>query len=512
MEADINDVSMGKIYKLFPEITALLIGNEPAKVNGECERNFIWEKEKLEAHSSKFNELVLSCRRAIGIAESQNETSRIFEKLKYISENLSTTDGFINKEHASLGQGTSIKDLSLAKMEVKYQNLNSDVVSRLPVAEERSMLSFGATSAVKRGALERQKNEMGSQDNSALSEEDSVLSLNGLNKTARSKEDDVLNECAEKSEVNNDAKALRSKKKDRFEVFVMAKKNVISGQKEMIQLNSDLDIAPSSTDCMVIKASFDETGSGNNNDSQLSGDRPFQCNVCSINFEKERHLIAHQSVHKDERPFTCNTCGKRFKRSDTLGKHQQTHVGLKCYMCEICGKSYVSKFVLKRHQVVHSDERPFACDLCDRKFRIRYDLTVHKRRHIDDKPFSCKECGKKFTNSAHVATHMLIHKNERSFVCGVCSKSFLRKEHLARHFTNVHVGERNYICDICKKRFKRPEVLKAHLLTHGKREDFVCKQCGKSYTTRWNLKAHTFRHKNKDKLHKVDKVCSEVDA
>ena len=536
MGADIHDASMPKIYKIFPEVTTVLIRNEPAKVNRECDRNFTGGNENLEAHSSKLDELYLGCKQLKGVAKSQNGTSNILEKLKFKSDNLSLADGFIENEHVPLDQSTSKSDLSLTKMDVKDHYLNSDVVSQLRVAEDGSMLNVNGTSAVKIGAVERQKSEMRSQGNSTLSEENSAISLNGLNRTVSNKEDDILNDYAGKKEVCVDAKTSKSTKKDHFEIFVLAKKGVIPGHEEMTQLKNDFAVAPGSLDHMVIKVSFDETRPDNNNHSQKqkfyfhcqicnktfddlqghiklhSGDKPFRCSVCGISFKKERHLLVHQSVHKDERPFTCNTCGKGFKRPDTLAKHQQTHVGLKCYLCNVCGKSYVSKFVLKRHQVVHSNERPFACDLCDRKFRIKYDLTVHKRRHIDDKPFSCKECGKKFTNAAHVATHMLIHKNERSFVCSVCSKSFLRKEHLVRHFTNVHVGERNFACHVCKKRFKRPEVLKAHLLTHSKREEFVCKQCGKSYTTKWNLKAHTIRHKNKEKLQKKDKVCSEEDA
>ncbi|KAJ3026480.1 Metallothionein expression activator [Rhizophlyctis rosea] len=53
-----------------------------------------------------------------------------------------------------------------------------------------------------------------------------------------------------------------------------------------------------------------------------TGDRPFQCPLCPLNFRRKHDLVRHtQSLHMKAKPFHCDVCGQDFARADGLKRH-----------------------------------------------------------------------------------------------------------------------------------------------------------------------------------------------
>lgn len=70
--------------------------------------------------------------------------------------------------------------------------------------------------------------------------------------------------------------------------------------------------------------------------------------------------------------------------------------GERPFQCEVCKNGYVSKASLKIHMRTHTNERPFVCDFCGKAFRQSGDLTSHKRLHGTEKPIECSVCQKRY--------------------------------------------------------------------------------------------------------------------
>ncbi|KAH8828248.1 hypothetical protein DL96DRAFT_1160797 [Flagelloscypha sp. PMI_526] len=58
-------------------------------------------------------------------------------------------------------------------------------------------------------------------------------------------------------------------------------------------------------------------------DTDSYTDRPFQCDLCSLSFNRGHDLKRHRETHRGDKPFSCNGgCGKTFTRKDALKRHQ----------------------------------------------------------------------------------------------------------------------------------------------------------------------------------------------
>ncbi|GIY47578.1 hypothetical protein CDAR_92721 [Caerostris darwini] len=74
-----------------------------------------------------------------------------------------------------------------------------------------------------------------------------------------------------------------------------------------------------------------------------TGQKPFQCTVCSRSFSCSYNLITHNKTHSGEKPYTCDTCGRSFARSDAKRNHAKVCLRKKTKKYGVSGNGYNMK-------------------------------------------------------------------------------------------------------------------------------------------------------------------------
>ena len=110
-----------------------------------------------------------------------------------------------------------------------------------------------------------------------------------------------------------------------------------------------------------------------------SGEKPFECTVCSKQFTRAQHLVTHSRIHSGDKPYKCHVCEKAFSQSGDLNKHMRVHTGDKPYKCHVCGKAFSRSDDLNKHMRVHTGDKPYKCSLCNKCFSQSSNLQIHKR-------------------------------------------------------------------------------------------------------------------------------------
>jgi len=62
---------------------------------------------------------------------------------------------------------------------------------------------------------------------------------------------------------------------------------------------------------------FSHSAHLNDHKQTHSGQKPFECAICSKRFTQSGHLVVHSRIHSGEKPYKCHACDKTFAQSNS---------------------------------------------------------------------------------------------------------------------------------------------------------------------------------------------------
>ncbi|KAL4235060.1 hypothetical protein ACF0H5_006698 [Mactra antiquata] len=303
-----------------------------------------------------------------------------------------------------------------------------------------------------------------------------------------------------------------------------------------------------------------------------------KCKHCMKTFQKPSQLLRHERVHTGDRPFECKLCTKAFNQKGALQMHiLGRHTGDKPHKCQFCKAGFSQKGNLRAHvQRVHTitnesiDQTLYKCHECPCIFKKLGSLNAHisrfhfgpieNERNLLNKP-ETEEQNKDGSNNViqqllelsgngtttqvtgqQVSEDILQQALQNSGLpgsttnnnanntdkassggtmsvvnvrdtatgaikkhyvrklgsttwhqCSFCMKEFKKPSDLVRH-TRIHSHEKPYKCTQCFRAFAVKSTLNSHIKTHTGIKQYKCNVCDKCFSTQGSLKVHLRLH------------------
>ncbi|XP_033993785.1 zinc finger protein 26-like [Trematomus bernacchii] len=104
----------------------------------------------------------------------------------------------------------------------------------------------------------------------------------------------------------------------------------------------------------------------------------FICRLCLKPFTDTHGLIEHFPTHTGEKPFQCNVCSERFSNRAQLGGHEKM-----CWRrrkCSKCMKTFPSIARCNKHVLICGRDHTCSCEVCGKSFVHRACLRNHMER------------------------------------------------------------------------------------------------------------------------------------
>ncbi|XP_063960101.1 PR domain zinc finger protein 10-like [Lytechinus pictus] len=285
-------------------------------------------------------------------------------------------------------------------------------------------------------------------------------------------------------------------------------------------------------------------------DQPSDGTLTFSCEHCDLEFESERLLKIHVSLHFGENPEGMRDDGEEDMEDemedgeveeeedeeDEEDEDEEDEMDMK--IKDIKEENGADGFVgggegvdasqegqrlvdgegeastVAAGQAAENDEEEqssvdtkggFVCPTCTEVFPSQKELALHATDHgrrqgstgefvlrSKTRPtYRCRECFKVFRIKLRYDRHMDLHLRERkkTVQCDFCNKCFLNNSALAVHL-KTHSGTKYYTCPFCDETFDRNEHLKLHVQTHAFNGYFTCPRCGKRFTEYNQVRKH----------------------
>lgn len=285
-----------------------------------------------------------------------------------------------------------------------------------------------------------------------------------------------------------------------------------------------------------------------------SVERPFQCNLCKIDFVQKAHIQRHfTEKHQGSTSFKI-----LLKKGSQLERDlwSQGKFASGQTVCPVCDKDLLMHCRLICHVVGHT-EHPYACLYCSREFIQKGTVRAHVKeahpeisvdegfmlkrdsllarlkgqndgqgecepparparkrmtgRQLLGKPrksvikapkttgrriYACGQCPNFFRSRSGWSKHVKKHNDDIDgpFPCPDCGRSFCNEATLTLHRNRKHDSTAlPYHCKLCKWKFARRDYLRKHQLKHAALAPHQCRSCKRRFKLSAHLKKHMQR-------------------
>lgn len=131
--------------------------------------------------------------------------------------------------------------------------------------------------------------------------------------------------------------------------------------------------------------------------------KKFFCKKCGKNFHTNFALLMHENqTHRMAKSWICKYCNKAFTRCAAFREHIRIHTGEKPFECDICSVKFRKIHHLKKHRKQHGQwEGPFKCKECPNAvFMHKLSYDRHLRfKHTDVELSALNGSGNTLLNS-----------------------------------------------------------------------------------------------------------------
>ena len=247
----------------------------------------------------------------------------------------------------------------------------------------------------------------------------------------------------------------------------------------------------------------------------------YDCSICEERFLYQQTLNKHMAEEHNLRINSCQVCQREHNSYKDLRTHMQIMhrdiVEKEWFNCAICPRYFEKNSHLIAHQsTVHNLEgKKFKCDLCPRTFSCKPYLISHKQKQHPENGTSidCTICQIQFSTQRDKINHSAKFHKATYKSCRLCPCSFATTEKYILHMYNAHcetVEKEWYHCAECEKYFPDKQYLLRHTAVAHKPGEKTnkCSFCPSTFTTKQRCSEHTKRvHSNR-----VSKEWSECSA
>jgi len=231
--------------------------------------------------------------------------------------------------------------------------------------------------------------------------------------------------------------------------------------------------------------------------------------------DSERALEKRRSAYSNApNKIPCKVCKREFPWTSSLKRHELTHSGEKPYKCPHCPVNFTTKSNCDRHLVrKHSNgasddsytmrnvpERPFKCALCPSSTFSTQDNLVqhHAAKHAPGASaqpthhqFWCHVCEERFFDLEQVKDHVEAeHESAWAELERRCSR-------WTAEIAEEDQGQDKIFCMVCVSGFSTTDELRDHMTTlhlSAAPAELGCGQCGESYSLEHALTQHKRGH------------------